>query len=66
MIYSQVVDVNPGSLMEVHPSKPIYVPMLKTFLVDQIRMNITDQNNNPVRLHHEKVTYFLNIRVKNS
>ena len=48
----------------ISPSPPTYLPLIKTSLINKVRMEITDQSGNKIDLNGEQVTYTLNIRPK--
>src|SRR5438309_2087383 len=47
VIYSFVPNVSPGSILDIQPFHPIYLP-LKENIIRKIRMRITDQNDRPI------------------
>ncbi len=61
VIYSFVPNVSPGSILDIQPFHPIYLP-LKDITIRKIRMIITDQNNRPIDLNGQHIDYLLNIK----
>lgn len=61
VIYSFVPNVDPGSMLDIQPFHPIYLP-LKDLTIRKIRMILTDQNDRPIDLNGEHVDYLLNIK----
>ena len=51
----------PGRLLEISPSPPTYLPVIKNNLASRMRMEITDQSENEIDLNGEQVTYTLNL-----
>ena len=63
VIYSFVPNASPGSILDIQPFHPIYLP-LKDDVIRKIRMRITDQNDRPIDLNGQHVDYLLNILPK--
>jgi hypothetical protein len=61
VIYSFVSNVPPGSVLDIQPFHPIYLP-LKEKTIRKIRMRVTDQNDRPIDLNGQNLDYLLNIR----
>ena len=61
VIYSFVPNVSPGSILDIQPFHPIYLP-LKDNVIRKIRVRITDQNDRLIDLNGQHVDYLLNIR----
>ncbi len=61
VVYSFVPNVSPGSILDIQPFHPIYLPLKET-TIRKIRMMITDQNDRPIDLNGQHVDYLLNIR----
>jgi len=61
VIYSFVPNVTPGSILDIQPFHPIYLP-LKEVTIRKIRMRITDQNDRPIDLNGQNLDYLLNIK----
>ena len=61
VIYSFVPNNSPGSMLDIQPFHPIYLPLKET-MIRKIRMKITDQNTRPIDLNNQHVDYLLNIR----
>ena len=61
VIYSFVPNKAPGSILDIQPFHPIYLP-LKEITIRKIRMKITDQNDRPIDLNGQNLDYLLNIR----
>ena len=64
VIYSFVPETPPGSLITLNPNPSIYLPIREREHINSIRMNITDQNNRPIELNNERVTYILHLKNK--
>ena len=60
VIYSFVPNDSPGSILNIQPFHPIYLP-LKDEIIRKIRMRITDQDDRPIDLNEQNVDYLLNI-----
>jgi len=63
VIYTFTPNKPPGYLLDVTPPVQLYQPMAQRQIINQIRMRVTDQNENPIDLRGETVTYHLYIRV---
>src|SRR5258705_3370625 len=61
IIYSFTPSSPPGSLIEIEPTHPIYLPLKDYKQITQIRMKITDQRNRSINLNGEHVSYMLNL-----
>jgi len=60
VIYSFIPNVDTGSLINIQPNKPKYLA-INTDSIRNIKMKITDQDNRPIDLNGEKVSYELEI-----
>lgn len=63
VIYSFVPNDSPGSILNIQPFHPIYLP-LKEEIVRKIRMRLTDQDDRPIDLNEQNVDYLLEIKDK--
>jgi hypothetical protein len=61
VIYSFVLNVTPGSILNILPFHPIYLP-LKDITIRKIRMRVTDQNDRFIDLNGQNLDYLLNIK----
>lgn len=61
VIYSFVPNAPPGSILNIHPFHPIYLP-LKDTVIRKIRMMITDEKDRFIELNGQHIGYLLNIR----
>ena len=62
ILYSFMPNSAPGSLIQISPNNPIYLPIQQSDKVAYIRMRLTDQRNRPVNLNGENVFYHLHLR----
>ncbi len=60
VIYSFVPNVAPGSILDIQPFHPIYLP-LEEITIRKIRMRVTDQNDRYIDLNGQNLDYLLNI-----
>jgi hypothetical protein len=61
VIYSFVPNVAPGSILDIQPFHPIYLPLKET-TIRKIRMRVTDQNDRLIDLNGQNLDYLLNIK----
>ena len=60
VIYSFVPNDSPGSILNIQPFHPIYLPLIEE-IIRKIRMRITDQNDRPIDLNGQHIDYLLNV-----
>jgi hypothetical protein len=62
ILYSFMPNSAPGSLIQISPNNPIYLPIQPLDKIAYIRMRLTDQRNRPVNLNGENIVYHLHLR----
>lgn len=62
VIYGFSPNVKPSSLIELNPTKIVYLPLNKTGFLQKMRIRITDQSNRRVNLNGEQVTMSLYLK----
>lgn len=62
VIFSFSADVSPSSLIEITPTKLIFLPLTQTGYLDKMRVYITDQSGNRLNLNGEQVNVTLFMR----
>lgn len=62
ILYSFMPNSAPGSLIQISPNNPIYLPIQPLDKIAYIRMRLTDQKNRPLNLNGEHVVYHLHLR----
>lgn len=64
ILYSAGLRATPGDIQDEEPSKLIYLPLNISDAIYRINMKITDQQNRPISLNNEPVSYVLHLRKK--
>lgn len=52
----------PGTLLSIEPYTPVYLPLSEVGAINQMRVRVSDQNNNTLSLRGEHCSYTLHVR----